>query len=571
MRFTPITSLLIGAALLLLGKRLAQRQRINEMVGLSLSLCMVALALALIPNSWQVWLAGGEAGDRALTFARELGLTGLFFLAGTRFDANEIWKARRISLFVAATVALLVALIATLLTVSWGSDFGAVVVAAAAISGTSLWLPGQLGLVSEKGAIAAAPGKCAAAALTVLSLLAVYLYAALHGLAARRLSASAYAVVILYELVKVAVALSFAYFVATRFLTRAEDRASSGRIVIGYLLMATLIFTMARLVSGPFGGAAWSFIAGAVLVRKGPGSKLTAASRPVTSIAVAVLLSFAFLPLLLQSHGRSLNDKTLVFSLVSAALVCKFAAAWAGARMAGALGAEARKIAAATLASGEVGILLLGFGVTRWAIDGQLYFGILTFAFISMLLSPVLWRFAADESVDFERGDEAQPRSERRSRPRAAPLIVMIGAGLFALAPTARAQSPGAGTDDPVARAMAKIQATVNDRAEAADRALAASKLVKESAEAKQQGDLEQALEALERAEKMIAEDSSAWRSYLVEERIIDQTGIRDFDEMARRGLLPLETRNYVPAVLAVWSQIKGDSNEQEKMQTNRR
>ncbi len=45
-------------------------------------------------------------------------------------------------------------------------------------------------------------------------------------------------------------------------------------------------------------------------------------------------------------------------------------------------------------------------------------------------------------------------------------------------------------------------------------------------------------------------------------QRVIDKTGIRDFDEMARRGLLPLETRNYVPAVLAVWSQmsaVKGD------------
>lgn len=292
----------------------------------------------------------------------------------------------------------------------------------------------------------------------------------------------------------------------------------------------------------------------------------------------------------------------------------------------------------------------------------------------------------------------------------------MIGAGLLALAPVARAQSPSAGTDDPVARAMERIQATVNDRAEAADRALAASKLIKEGAEAKQQGNPEQAREALERAEKMIAEDSSAWRSYLIEEllrqahgersagdtgsvaatslpvrigplakaiprpalvrysryrdtlarilveermppellavaliesgfnplalspkgargiwqfmpatagryglpvqpgldhrthpehstraaarylrdlyrqfgdwklalaaynagetrvqRIIDQTGIRDFDEMARRGLLPPETRNYVPAVLTVWSQMKGDSNEQEKIQTDRR
>ncbi|MBL8205512.1 MAG: lytic transglycosylase domain-containing protein [Blastocatellia bacterium] len=36
-------------------------------------------------------------------------------------------------------------------------------------------------------------------------------------------------------------------------------------------------------------------------------------------------------------------------------------------------------------------------------------------------------------------------------------------------------------------------------------------------------------------------------------QRIITRTGIRDFDEIARRGWLPLETRNYVPAVLAAW------------------
>jgi soluble lytic murein transglycosylase-like protein len=41
-------------------------------------------------------------------------------------------------------------------------------------------------------------------------------------------------------------------------------------------------------------------------------------------------------------------------------------------------------------------------------------------------------------------------------------------------------------------------------------------------------------------------------------QRVIDRTGVRDFDEMARRGLLPAETRNYVPAVLAVWMKLSG-------------
>lgn len=40
-------------------------------------------------------------------------------------------------------------------------------------------------------------------------------------------------------------------------------------------------------------------------------------------------------------------------------------------------------------------------------------------------------------------------------------------------------------------------------------------------------------------------------------QQVINKTGLRDFNEMARRGLLPLETRNYVPAVLAIWSQLQ--------------
>lgn len=39
-------------------------------------------------------------------------------------------------------------------------------------------------------------------------------------------------------------------------------------------------------------------------------------------------------------------------------------------------------------------------------------------------------------------------------------------------------------------------------------------------------------------------------------QRVINKTGLRDFDEMARRGLLPLETRQYVPAVMAIWAQV---------------
>ncbi|MBS1806643.1 MAG: efflux RND transporter permease subunit [Acidobacteria bacterium] len=47
-------------------------------------------------------------------------------------------------------------------------------------------------------------------------------------------------------------------------------------------------------------------------------------------------------------------------------------------------------------------------------------------------------------------------------------------------------------------------------------------------------------------------------------QRVINRTGLRDFDELARRGLLPLETRNYVPAVLTAWAQLRRPTSEGE-------
>jgi membrane-bound lytic murein transglycosylase D len=43
-------------------------------------------------------------------------------------------------------------------------------------------------------------------------------------------------------------------------------------------------------------------------------------------------------------------------------------------------------------------------------------------------------------------------------------------------------------------------------------------------------------------------------------QRVIARTGMRDFDEMARRRYLPLETRKYVPAVLALAAMVRGAS-----------
>src|SRR5215813_6958613 len=88
MQIRFITTLLIGAALMWLGGRLARRQSRSETFGSSLALCAVALGLALIPADWRSWLASGDAGADIGAFARVAGITGLIFLAGLRLEAQ---------------------------------------------------------------------------------------------------------------------------------------------------------------------------------------------------------------------------------------------------------------------------------------------------------------------------------------------------------------------------------------------------------------------------------------------------------------------------------------------------
>lgn len=422
----PITILLLGSMLVSLAARLAQLRRFSSATALSLSLGGVALGLALIPQNWQAWLANGVTGDRVLTFALELGLTGLFFLAGTRFELNEVWQARRVSLFVAVTGLLLFSLTAVALLLL-GQGGSAAITVAAAIVGTSVWLPGQLSLAPERGATAAAPLRDASTVLTFLSLASLHFYAVFHALSGRAMTRSAWAIVAFYEVVKLAVFFSFAYFIASQFLSRAEGRVSPTRTLVGYVLIAVLILVLAQSFVGQLGAFAWAFAAGALLGRSEMWRRVGGSGQPR---AVTALLSFALLPLLLQSHGRRLTDVALVIFAVIVALTYKFAAVWIGSRVSGASSADAGRIAATTLASCELAVLVLGFSVTRWEVGGQLFYGILAYAFVSLLLSPALWRL----SGSFEKG-VAEPHTRRHN---VLASMLLIGVCLLTLASGAR-------------------------------------------------------------------------------------------------------------------------------------
>lgn len=704
-----LTTLVIAALLILLGGQVARRRGLPEQTGIGIALTVVTIGALLTPSHLREQLLGGDTGERILVFAREIGLTGLFFLAAIRLKLDALRAGRGVSVVVATSGLVLFAAITLLVVKITGANWSPAIVVAASIAASSVWLPSHLSAEpNDRQSGVSAAAIVAALILSGALMLVIHLLGAFHEVAGRTSSSSAYAIIAAYEVVKIALFFSFAWFVATRFLDRAAkagSRLSDTRAALGYLLIAVLVFVLGRTALGELGALAWSFMAGALFTRSEVGKRV-AGYKPA---AAAMFLSIVFLPMFLQAHGRTLTRLPLLVGVIIAALIVKFAASALAARLGGCAARDARAVAASTLASGEMAVALLAFGLTRWVIDAPEYFAVLFFALLSMIASPIAFRAATRSQRDQANSDsENQKRKALRGRKRdhatrkARFAIAIAATALLSLHSAAQAQtvSPPAQEDDPVSRAIRAAEASANYRAAAAEQLMAASKLVNESKAARKQGKRDLAREAVSKAES-IAADSEFNRSALIGEllrlvaeeraaldsptrrsveqfssggslaaaiprsvrarleqyresfgrileeehvpvellgvalvesgfnplalspkgargiwqfmpatavrygltvqpgndhrthpehstraaarylrdlfsqfgdwklalaaynsgegrvqRIINRTGIRDFDEMSRRGLLPAETRNYVPAVLAVWARL---------------
>ena len=671
-----IISLLIGALLLYVSGRLARRFRLAEALGYGVALSLITLAMVIAPSQWRDLLASSFASDQMLSFARDIGLTGLLFLAGARFNTERDWTARRRSVFFVAAGLLFFIALTVAIAVFSNLTLYASITTAAAIAATSVWMTSQGSASNEQlhSNVTINTGG-AVAVLTGLLMLVVHFFAVFSAIPKASLSLSAYVIVAGYELVKIAVFFGLAWFASTKFVGRAEGRISSYRLLIGYLLIAALLFVLANLIIGQFGALAWSFVAGALFARAELGESFRKRNAP---IAVAMFMALVFLPTFLQAHGRTVANAPVLLLAVVGLLAGKFAVNFLIAKLSRASTADAKRFAALTLSSGEGAVIFLGFGMTRWAIEGFEYFAVLSFALISMIAGSSLRRFfvqSLDESKNginqakshsvSDKALTSKPSSKAANKKRLHLAAWLVCIALFSLASSARAQSQPA-SDDPVARAMKRVEAAVNYRAEAADKALADAQLIDKSVPANQQekrlpfnpefiqpgvsvptvevlkipvsrsnaaklneyrGTLGRILEeenvpvgllgvalvesgfnplalspkgargiwqfmpatairyglpispgadhrthpehstrAAARYLRDLYNQFGDWKLALAAynagegriQRIIDKTGIRDFDEMARRRLLPPETRNYVPAVLASWAKLGG-------------
>jgi Kef-type K+ transport system membrane component KefB len=235
-----------------------------------------------------------------------------------------------------------------------------------------------------------------AIALTVTAMVGAYLAEVLSAIPAARSTATAYVIVILYELVKLAVVFGFAYFIATRFLARAHGRISPVRTNIGFILIAILFFALISLATGTIGSMAWAYVAGALWRKTELGAEFGKRAKPIAS---AFLLSLVFVSLLLQVHGRQLNFSRGVVLAAALAIALKLFSAWF---MLSRDSNEARGslfVSAAMAFPGEMAVLFLSVAVTRFVIDEPIFFTTLAYAFVSALLIPAFLFVANNRRV----------------------------------------------------------------------------------------------------------------------------------------------------------------------------
>ncbi|MGB7623694.1 MAG: hypothetical protein WBN92_15220, partial [Terriglobia bacterium] len=331
--FVPIAAIAVGTFALLVSGRAALKLGVSQAAGLSFGLCEIALAVALIPNEWRLWLGGDGAGDHLLTYVRGVGLTGLLFLAGLRFHSEEPRREGQICFFATGMSALGGAVAILLLMKLARAEAGPAVLMTAAMLGSSAWIAGELSFLPAKKAVRSiASVRIASASMIVFWVLVVHFFSIFQELVARHASRSAYLVVGSYELLKWVLFFSATYWIATRLLSRAEVRAKVWSVSIRFLLFAVLGFGFAVFALGQLGAFVWAYLAGALFNRIKAGTDLSESRHPLSN---ALLVCSIFLPMFLQSHGRRMTGVGVLLLVVGLVLLTKFglmrsAALWGG-------------------------------------------------------------------------------------------------------------------------------------------------------------------------------------------------------------------------------------------------
>jgi hypothetical protein len=525
----PIFILLIATIIVAVGSHIAKHFGLTNLLGMGLTLIVIAAGLFFVPTSLQRVIAGSDTTDYLLTVARTAGVSGLLFLSGLRFSGQRALVNRRTTASIAIP-SLLFFIVITALLITAGQQGYTSIITATAISVISPWFASELsqGSVIERYK----EMSLASVLLAAIALVAVHLLTVL-GTLHNRATGTLYGITIPYELVKFAVILGFGYFITTSFLSRAENRVSVVRLTLGYVIITVLLFVLAASSLGYLGAFSWSFISGVILGRSNYGEKF---AQKIPYSTLALLVSFATLPLLMQAHGRTILNPARLVVITLSALILKFILLWGVQRIFGVnQKVSLLRLAVISLPPIELSTALLGTAVTTWEIGGEIYYGILLFAFISMILSFTAFNVefkrsrevieATNNDVGHLRGNRKKGASKKGKRAKLVKSVALTVVSIFIFLSLpgrvevlAQLNTIDGEEEDPVSRAMLRIDKALDARVNAAEQVKVGSKVLEDAVAARKDGDKKRADELLTKAENLAAAQQQAERSALIDE-----------------------------------------------------
>lgn len=384
MTWTFVIVLAVAAALVMAGGSVASRLGRSPRAGKIWALVFICVGAALTPVEWRTWAAGQIDQSGWPHYIRGAGLVTLLFLSGLKFDHAEVFGARRQFIPMAASHLALIGLLGAASVVFLKSDVTSAVVLASAMVATSVALPLNSRRF-EDGSLFS--GAAAGAALTIggFALGIVWAHLAAREAQAARAITWGPALIWVFELLKLSLFFAGGYFLLSRFVRRGWGKVSTARLATGYLLMSAFLYVLAVRALGQSAAFVWVFLAGTVFAASSLAERIR---EQEASSLIGIAMLAVFLPSVLASGGRTVSEIPWVWWLLAPTVLgAKFAASWAGERIAGEPPSRASRLALASLPGGETGMMVLSVAVVQWPIDSPLYFSVLSASLLSMALS----------------------------------------------------------------------------------------------------------------------------------------------------------------------------------------
>lgn len=405
MRLFVETMVLLGVVLLAakVAGRLCRRLKLPAVFGEMLIGSLVGLAVLQLFDSG-FFSRSTELQWRLKEIVNTLadfGVILLLFFAGVETEFDEIKRAGKAALLGAIGVVILSVAGGAGVSSYFGYDWSEAIFVGAVLAATGLAIGvamlKQYGQLQSKVGDATLGGASLADALSLFTVLLVVAFSTSNSAV---FAGQSKAVHILARLGKTVAFFGISWLLGWRFLKGLREQKEGvpvRRLLIGFILMAALLYTYAAMYLGSIVAVAWAYLAGVLFGQTRFKEELGHGAR--------ALMFSLFAPLLfISSIGRLSRDwldfnPNFLLAILMIAIVGKVVGASLGAKLGGVSFRESWQVGAGVMPGGEVGLIFAAYGLSEQIISPSVFAVLVMAVLATSMLAPLLmWIYQRRES-----------------------------------------------------------------------------------------------------------------------------------------------------------------------------